>query len=354
MDNEDKINDYQEQYDILVEEEKEKQNRKTFWLIFICLFAILISVLGATYSYYRVFTIEKPQMNLDTNGDGKPDLNVDLDNDGICDVNCDIDNDGKPDTNLDYRGDLKPHFNLDLDGDGKPDDNLLNQDTNNDGICDINCDTDGDGHPDTNHDIDGNGTPDINIDTDNDGEPDLNVDTSNDGIPDTNIDTDGDGKPDKNVDNDGDGICDENCVENTPKPEEPIVEVNENAVLYVNYIKGVDIDKMAPGTSATQTFTVENQSNYPLYFNVDWIDVKNELTVREGLTYQVIRDQVAVTEEIPTPNTDGRFLENVYIAPHTTYTYEIIYTFHNLSDIDQTLDQNKVFSTKIKAEVIQP
>ena len=36
---------------------KEKQNKKTFWLVLICFFAILISVLGATYSYYRVFTI---------------------------------------------------------------------------------------------------------------------------------------------------------------------------------------------------------------------------------------------------------------------------------------------------------
>ena len=114
-----------------------------------------------------------------------------------------------------------------------------------------------------------------------------------------------------------------NCEENPPTSDEPIdepiIEIKpEEAILYVNYVRGVDVDKMEPGTSATQTFTVENQSNYPLSFNVDWIDVKND------------------------------------IAPHTTYSYEIIYTFHNLSDIDQTLDQNKVFSAKIKAEVIQP
>ena len=358
--NEDKLNDFQEQYDILVAEEKEKEQKKIFWILFFCLILVLLSVLTATYSYFKVYTISN-NLNIDTNNDGKPDLNVDLNNDGVCDINCDIDNDGKPDLNLDYRNDLKPHFNLDLNNDGKADTNLLNQDKDNDGYCDVNCDTNGDGHPDLNLDIDGDGNPDLNIDTNNDGEPDLNIDSDGDGKPDLNIDTDKDGKPDKNVDTDGDGVCDSNCSndsDRTPSNQEddPIIEINtgvEKGILYVNYVKGIDIDKMMPGSSATQTFTVENQSDYILSFDVNWIDVKNELTVREGLTYQIRRDGAAITGQIPTPNKEGNILSKVIIAPHTKYTYDIVYTFHNLSDIDQTMDQNKIFTAKIKAEVIQ-
>lgn len=368
MDDKDKnINDYQEQYDILVEEEQEKQKKKAFWIMFFCLIIILFSVLGATYSYYRIYTtVEKKDLNIDTNGDGKPDLNVDLNNDGICDINCDIDDDGKPDLNIDYRGDLKAHFNLDLDGDGKPDTNLINQSNNNgiacniNGACDLNCDTDGDHHPDINIDLDGDGKPDINIDTNCDGKADLNIDIDGDGKPDLNIDTDGDGKPDKNVDTDGDGICDLNCVneEPAPKPEKPIIEIkpndkNEEAILFVTYLQDVDVDNMLPNTIVTQSFTVENQSNHTLRFNLNWQNVSNEFTIREGFTYTVKVDGIVKLKSIPTPNINSNLLKEIIIPAKTTYNYEIDYTFLDLPDVDQTIDQGKTFKAQIKAEIVQ-
>lgn len=132
---------------------------------------------------------DKPNVDIDTDGDGKPDINIDTDGDG------------KPDINIDTDGDDKPDVNVDTDDDGKPD---------------VNVDTDGDGKPDINKDTDGDGKPDVDIDTDGDGKPDVNVDTDGDGVPDINIDTDGDGKPDVNIDTDGDGKPDENIK----KPEE--------------------------------------------------------------------------------------------------------------------------------------
>lgn len=384
---ENSLNDYQEQYDILVEEEQEKQRKKSFWILFFCLIILLFSVLGATYSYYRVFSnTEKSDLNIDTDGDGKPDLNVDLNSDNICDINCDLNGDGKPDLNIDYRGDLKAHFNLDTNGDGKPDFNLINQ-SNNNGIacnkeekCDLNCDTsepkdnhpninidmDGDGRPDINIDIDCDGVSDINIDTDGDGRPDLNIDTNGDKICDLNCDTNGDGKPDKNIDSDGDGICDDNCDnknDEKPKPKppikDPIIEVkpsedDENAILYVNYTKGVEIEGMLPDTSESQTFTVENQSNRTLFFTLNFENVVNDFTVPEGFTYQVIQDNINKTEEIKAPTKDGMVLENIIMIPaHTTYNYEIVYTFHNLPDVNQTADQNKTFSAKIIAKIVE-
>ena len=350
--------DLQEQYDILLEEEQEKQKQKVFWILFFCLIIVLFSVLTATYSYYRTYVGTDKKLNIDTDKDGLPDLNVDLDDDGICDVNCDIDGDGKPDINLDYNKDLKAHFNIDTDGDGIPDQNLLNQKDEN-GVCRANCDNDGDGRPDTNLDFDNDGKPDVNIDTNNDGKPDMNVDTDGDGKPDKNVDTDGDGKPDRNVDTDGDGICDLNCDGEKPeeKPKEPVIEIlpeqNETGILYLNYIQGVNVDDMQPGTTVTQTFTVENQSNYPITFNLNWIDVTNQLTVLEGFTYQVRRDGAAITGQIPIPSQDSALFSNVMIAAHTTYSYEIDYTFHNLEDINQTVDLNKLFKAKIQGEIAQ-
>lgn len=369
--NENSINDFQEQYDILVEEEQEKQRKKAFWIIFFCLLILLFAVLGATYSYYRVYiNTEKSNLNMDTNGDGKPDLNVDLNDDGICDVNCDTNGDGKPDLNIDYNNDLKPRFNLDLDGDGKPDTNLINQDNQNgiactlDKVCDLNCDTTGDNHPDINVDMDGDGKPDINIDTDCDGKPDIN------------IDKDGDGKCDFNCDTDGDGVCDKYCdgdkpddkpKEEKPKEEKPIVEVkpsdeDENAILNINYIQGVNVlftqaynpemPETLEGARATQTFTVKNESNRTIVFNLNWINVNNEFNVKEGLTYLIRRDGNTITGEVPTPSGDGNLLNKIVIPAGTTYSYEVDYTFHNLPEKDQTMDLNKTFTAQIIAEII--
>ncbi len=67
----------------------------------------------------------KPEINIDTDGDGRPDLNLDLDNDGIPDMNIDGDGDGIPDVNIDTTGDGKPNINIDTDNDGKPDENIV-------------------------------------------------------------------------------------------------------------------------------------------------------------------------------------------------------------------------------------
>ena len=67
----------------------------------------------------------KPEINIDTDGDGLPDINVDLDGDGEPDINIDIDGDGIPDIDIDSTGDGIPDVNVDTDGDGKPNDNII-------------------------------------------------------------------------------------------------------------------------------------------------------------------------------------------------------------------------------------
>ena len=70
---ENKINDYQEQYDVLMKEKEEKGKKKRFLTIFFCLVIILLSVLCATYSYYKIYINEagknSNQLNIDLDGD---------------------------------------------------------------------------------------------------------------------------------------------------------------------------------------------------------------------------------------------------------------------------------------------
>ena len=67
----------------------------------------------------------KPELNIDTDGDGRPDINIDLDGDGIPDINIDWDGDWIPDTQIDSDGDGKPDVNIDTDGNGIPDENIV-------------------------------------------------------------------------------------------------------------------------------------------------------------------------------------------------------------------------------------
>ena len=135
-----------------------------------------------------------PNINIDNKGDFKPHLNISKD--GVnASVNITDVHEWKPEKNytsgkftFDSVGnEYKPQINVDSDGDGRPD---------------INIDLDGDGVPDINIDTDGDNIPNINIDSDGDGIPDVNVDIDDDGNPDENIKDITEWKPNKDVDGD--------------------------------------------------------------------------------------------------------------------------------------------------------
>ncbi len=135
-----------------------------------------------------------PNINIDNKGDFKPHINISKDGETPS-VNIVEIHEWKP--KKDYKSgkftydsigkDIKPELNIDTDGDGRPD---------------VNLDLDGDGEPDINIDLDGDGIPDIDIDSTGDGKPDVNVDNDGDGKPDENIKKITEWKPGKNVDGD--------------------------------------------------------------------------------------------------------------------------------------------------------
>ncbi len=77
-----------------------------------------------TIAYDSIGDEIKPEINIDTDGDGYPDINIDLDDDGEADINVDLDGDWIPDIDIDSTGDGKADTNVDNDGDGEPDENI--------------------------------------------------------------------------------------------------------------------------------------------------------------------------------------------------------------------------------------
>ena len=164
-----------------------------------------------------------PNINIDNKGDFKPHINIAKDGKTPSANIVEI-HEWKP--KKDYKSgkfgfdsvgkdDIKPEINIDTDGDGLPD---------------VNVDLDGDGEPDINIDIDGDGIPDIDIDSDGDGIPDVNVDTDGDGKPDENIIEIIEWKPNKNVDGDVPYNTMDFKIPDKEEPKEPSVKGQYNPV----------------------------------------------------------------------------------------------------------------------------
>ncbi len=366
-----------------------ENNVRIVVMIIILILALLLASFGAAFSYINYSSISN--LNKDIDNDGIPDINIDTDGDNKPNINIDTNNDNKPDLNIDYKGNLKAVFNIDKDNDGIADLNLINQDTNGDGKCDLNCD------------IDGDGWPDINIDLDGDGKADVDIDTDNDGIADLNLDLDGDGKCDLSCDTDGDLICDYNCIKectsgkNGNQSCEIIVE--KEVEVEKEVIKTIIIEKIVESGSSTEsgnssvyvkgakllvkfedtneviannvvptdqpdpdlqeninipdkTFTIQNNGEVPARYNLKWIISKNEF-VSNNLKFKVSSTNGGgvLNSYTSLPLNDQVFLSNILIEPGNTQTYNVSFILEGTGG-PQNYDQNKIFSGRINAELV--
>lgn len=331
-----------------------KEHRNTMLLIFLFTIMLMIGIFSATYS--AIVMVRQKQVNVDLDGDGIPDLNIDTDNDGNPNINIDLTGDRKPNLNIDYRHNHMSIFNIDTNGDGKPDSNMVNDATDGK-TCSLNCDKDGNGWPDYNIDLDGDGKADLYIDINNDGNADLNFDTDNDGTCDLMCDTDGDSKCDK--------YCSAalNGTDNSVKDGNGsiVVEGNENTdlstaglmVFYQDYgelsVSGLFPDDQ-PGMDVVfpqKKFTIKNESNYTVRYNLNWVVYKNEFE-SDNFKYKLEASNGGYSQDYMTaPKGNGSLTTNVTIAPLTTQSYTITFKLQG-TGTDQNYDQNKVFSGYIK------
>ena len=353
------------------------KNKLNSLLIFLLLFTFLFACVGATYSIIDYFNVVN--MNKDLDNDGIADINIDLNNDRICDINCDSNHDNIPDYNIDYKGNRQSIFNVDKNHDKKQDFNLLNQDLNNDGVCDINCDINNDGWPDINIDINGDGKADLDIDTDNDRKADLNLDLDGDKNCDLNCDINNDLKCDnmctldcslQNNKNKCEIISENNSISEVvvvTEPKENGTSKNNNPNISVSvtpYLRLIfedtntlNIENVLPTDQPnstpipTKTFTIENDSDIELKYNLKWIIGSSTFT-SNNFKYKVESNNGGgiIAEYIPVPKTNNTFLTNISIAPHAKQQYVVSFQLEGINQA-QDEDQGKEFNARINAEI---
>lgn len=324
-------------------------------IIIAALWALLFSIVGATYAGVYYWSIK--DLNKDIDGDGIADINIDIDSDKKADINVDTDKDNKPNLNIDYKGNRKGVFNIDYDKDGKADYNLVNDATDKNTVCKINCDINDDGWPDLNIDLDGDGTPDLDIDTDNDRIPDLNLDINGDGRCDIMCDTDGDGIPDTNIIESPEGGGKHNgssATTGTPDTNQ------ETASLILNFIDGetLSIEGIMPDDQPYynadikpyKTFTVENLSNVDLTYSIIMVVGYNTFT-SNNFKYKLDGTNGAPSFGYTVaPRNNTYIAQNVKIAKKTTQKYRVTFNLEGTNS-QQNEDQGKEFSATFKIEV---
>ncbi|MBO4245852.1 MAG: hypothetical protein J5892_03860 [Bacilli bacterium] len=118
--------------------------------------------------------------------------------------------------------------------------------------------------------------------------------------------------------------------------------VNVNASsLKINYADGPNItfNEMLPGLTIIKTFTVSNTGSEAVNYNINMIDVLNELSRTSDLVYTLTATNGGAatqsTQEFPTANTT--MFGNVSIASGVTQTYTLTIVYQNLS-VDQSVD----------------
>lgn len=349
-------------YDLKVSKEKLELNfrfdKKVIgfgWILF-GLWLLLFALIGA--SYYGIRYINMVNLNKDIDGDGIADINIDINNDGKAEINVDTNGNNKPDLNVDYKGNRKAVFNIDTDDDGKPDSNLINDASTSEKrkVCTINCDINGDGWPDLNLDLDGDGKPDLDIDTDGDGNADLNLDLNGDGVCDIMCDLDGDDncdsaciKPPKdNEINTGTSTITGDPGTGTSTPQ-LLLRFDDGVTVNVNSIFPDDQPNMENQVKPYKEFTVENLSDYTMYYTLG-LEVVENTFVTNNFKYRLTGTNGGISIDYTTaPTKDITLGERIAIPARTIQKYRLEFNLVGIN-APQNIDQSKRFKANVKIE----
>ena len=273
-------------------------------------------------------TFDNIYINIDVNGDGIPDVNLSKDN-GVTITNKVNKNYKNKIFNEDINKDGFPDINIDLDGDNVADLNV----TNKKGECIKNCDINGDGKIDIKENI--NNYYYTNIDKDYDSICDYNC---NNGF---NVDINSDTIPDFYIDADYDGACDENCVttmvENFSKPDDHTIvfDVDTSSsgeVYYVSNSLKVFEKNIKPGVKYNYRLIVNNKTDKGIKYNMKWTSINNTFVEGDNINYLIKRDYKNYIDFIEAPREDSIIKENLLLAPHSSYIYDIQLVYNGVSE----------------------
>lgn len=127
-----------------------------------------------------------------------------------------------------------------------------------------------------------------------------------------------------------------------------LITFNENTDVIFNDTSNVSLVNAYTGEEVVKEFSVNNLSNFPIYYDIVFNNVVNNFSDRNYLVYELSStNDGAKRIEGSMPREDSYIAKNVFIAPNTKQDYKMIIRFLQKNE-DQNIDQNKTFSSNIK------
>ena len=128
------------------------------------------------------------------------------------------------------------------------------------------------------------------------------------------------------------------------------IGTSENTYLSVNFTKPVKAYNIIPGWTGTHEFTVKNNSNKTVVYNVNLTNITNTFT-SNNFVYSLVKDGEVLVNETPAVKKNSTIANNIVIAPGQTATFQINYKFKEIGE-PQNYDQGQNYSATVAIEIV--
>ena len=128
------------------------------------------------------------------------------------------------------------------------------------------------------------------------------------------------------------------------------IGTNENEILTVNFTKPMTAHNITPGWTGIHEFTIKNNSNRTVVYNVNMIKVVNTFT-SNNFVYSLVKDGQTLVNQVPALKSDSTIANNLVIAPGETATFQINYKFVEIGE-PQDYDRGQNYSATIEIQIV--
>ncbi|MBR4178375.1 MAG: hypothetical protein IKR57_03395 [Bacilli bacterium] len=123
---------------------------------------------------------------------------------------------------------------------------------------------------------------------------------------------------------------------------------NDNTDVIYNDTSNVSLVNAYTGDEIIKTFTVENTSDYLIYYDILLEDVVNNFENKDDLVYELSSDNNgAIRNETILPSSDTYIASKIKLPKGVKHSYQLKITFLKTNN-DQSNNMNKTFSSKIR------
>ena len=121
---------------------------------------------------------------------------------------------------------------------------------------------------------------------------------------------------------------------------------DKNTTIIYNDTSNVSMVNAYTGDEIIKTFSIENTSNYLLYYDIILKNVVNNFENKDDLVYTLQSNGAAKREVSVIPSKEESIASDILIKPHEKHEYKMTITFVK-RNTDQSANMNKTFSSNI-------